>query len=310
MRRLLGRCRLLDRTDVHVLHAREVQCDWPTLVGHGRARAREVRAGMMVIDTIGRLAGIPGDAENTAGAAITAMRPLEGAAADGLSIVALQHARKGGGEPDEAGRGSSAWGGAADIIVSLTRCGAAHPDTVREIRSVSRYEETPDRVLIDLDEETHEYRVLGDTAHVATDRARAALLQELGDRQEHRETALYRLEGISRTTVQRVLSDLEHEHVAERLGRPHSRTDPTRWRLLSESVAHAPTTRGPLRREGENGRGPLTTPLSEWPTPSPVGAGHSDGPLASYGSRPHLEILEADIEDDAYFAALAEEVDR
>ena len=277
MRRLLGRCRLLDRPDLHVLHARDVTMEWPALVAAARGKAREVGAVLLVVDTVGRLAGLSGDSENAAGAAAAAMRPLEAAAGDGLAVVAPQHARKGGGEPDEAGRGSSAIGGAADIIVQLARCGAAQPRTVREIRSVSRYEETPDQVLVELDVERHEYKVLGETAHIAQDRARTAVLQVLHDRAEHRESELTSLQGISRTTVQRVLAELETSGRAERLGKPRSKIDPTRWRLASDHLAHGYGGVGKTDAEGENGAWPRPSPHVVLPTPSPVGAGKMFG---------------------------------
>ena len=72
--------------------------------------------------------------ENDAAEALRASRPLQQAAQSGLGVIATCHHRKGGGALGESRRGSSAFGGAVDIIVSLTRVSKA-PVTTTVVNS-------------------------------------------------------------------------------------------------------------------------------------------------------------------------------
>lgn len=151
-RALLARADLLDRTDLHVLSyglARAV--DWPDVVAAAVQKATGVGAGMVVVDTLPAWARLPADSENDAGTAMSAVEPLRAAAADhGLAIVIVRHARKGGGDVADAGRGSSAFAGAVDTMMVMSVV-ADHP-TWRRIRAVSRFDATPPELLIELTE--------------------------------------------------------------------------------------------------------------------------------------------------------------
>src|ERR671915_1661943 len=137
-------------------------------------KALEVGAGVLFVDTLGQFAGIRGDGENSAGEAHRAMQPLQEAAAKGLAVCITRHERKGGGEVGESGRGSSAFGGAVDIILSIRRAEGNVRPTVRVIESLSRFEETPDKLVIELTPEG--YRSLGDATAFAEKEARESIL--------------------------------------------------------------------------------------------------------------------------------------
>jgi AAA domain len=125
-RRLLERVGLLGDERLHILLMHEARgLAWPDMVASAVALAKP--GDVLVVDTIGRLAKLPGDSENDAGAAQAAMAPLEAAAALGLAVIVGRHARKAGGDPESAGRGSSAWSGVSDIVLQLTKPGASHP---------------------------------------------------------------------------------------------------------------------------------------------------------------------------------------
>ena len=49
------------------------------------------------------------------------MKPLQLAAADGLGVVVGRHERKSGGDIGDSARGSSAFGGAVDTIITISR---------------------------------------------------------------------------------------------------------------------------------------------------------------------------------------------
>jgi RecA-family ATPase len=164
-REALRRACLLDRGDeLRIIFRRDVtKLNWRDLVAQVATDAKGDGYGLVVVDTLGKFAGIRD--ENDAAGAAEAMVPLNDAAHDGLAVWACRHERKGGGEVGEAARGSSAFGGDADIILSLRRPEGNQRHTLRELHSLSRYDETPDRVLIDLTEEG--YSLLGDVESVA-----------------------------------------------------------------------------------------------------------------------------------------------
>jgi AAA domain len=117
-RKVLERAGLTDTEDLLVLHWHDtIGLEWPEVAKAAADKAVEFGAEVLVVDTLlGQFAGIRGDSENSSGAAQEVMQPLQEAAARGLAVVITRHERKGGGEVGESARGSSAFGGAVDII--------------------------------------------------------------------------------------------------------------------------------------------------------------------------------------------------
>src|SRR5262249_33463310 len=86
-----------------------------------------------------QFARIAGDAENSAGDALAVMYPLQIVAAmEGLAVVVARHERKAGGDVGDSARGSSAFAGAVDAILSIRRPKGNQPLTFRTIRTFSR----------------------------------------------------------------------------------------------------------------------------------------------------------------------------
>ena len=102
------------------------------------------------------------------------MRPLQLAAADGLAVVIVRHERKSDGEVVVAGRDSSAYAGAADIVLSIRRPEGKVRPTLRVIHALSRFSQVPDQMMIELTEQG--YRSLGSVQEVAAQEAEAAIL--------------------------------------------------------------------------------------------------------------------------------------
>lgn len=243
-RRLLERVGLVETDGLHILMLQDTRgCEWPTVGAEGLRKALDIGAEMMIVDTIGRLASLAGDAENNAGAAQAAMEPLEAAAAAGLAVIMGRHSRKAGGEPQEAGRGSSAWSGVSDIVIQLTKPGASHPPTVRKVSSVSRFEETPDEILIQLTDRG--YQLLGSEGAVAFAEAETLLRRALADAGgEMPQADLLRVRDdqdkpVGEGTARRVLEAWQQLHKAERIGQG-GRRDPLRWRWLVNNGATPP----------------------------------------------------------------------
>ncbi|MGH7686365.1 MAG: AAA family ATPase [Candidatus Dormibacteria bacterium] len=151
-RSLLVRTRLGGRHDLHVLSKRQVPgLAWQQLVDAARERVRETGARLVVVDTLGKLAGFTDDAENVSGPAMQAMTPLQALASQlNIAVLVLRHDRKSGGEVGESARGSSAIGGDVDVILQLTRVGGDGHERQRCLRTLSRFDETPAELTIEL----------------------------------------------------------------------------------------------------------------------------------------------------------------
>lgn len=111
---------VLGREDFVFLSWHDRAATWKATVEAAVAKAREIGAALVVVDTLSRWAGIK--EENDAGPAMEAYAPLKDAAGKyEIAFLCLRHARKGGGDIGEAGRGSSAFAGDADILADLRR---------------------------------------------------------------------------------------------------------------------------------------------------------------------------------------------
>ena len=155
----LTRAGLADRGDeLLILFRRDFRgLPWARIVEMAVAKCREAGAVLLVVDTIAKLAGIKN--ENDAGEWTAAMSPLQDAAHDGLAIWLCRHSRKGTGDVGDTGRGNSAASGDVDIILDLRRPEGNQPGTRRVLESLSRYDVTPEKSVIELRPEG--YALLG-----------------------------------------------------------------------------------------------------------------------------------------------------
>lgn len=239
-RKVLERADLADREDLYILSWHDVAgFEWSEVARGAVEKAQEVGAGALFVDTLAQFAGIRGDGENSAGEAQRAMGPLQEAVAKGLAVAVTQHERKGGGEVGESGRGSSAFGGAVDIIVSIRRGDGNTRPTVRILESLSRFEETPDKLVIELTPEG--YRSLGDATAFAEEEAREAVLEVLPSTPEHAVTMSelfdkLQEQNVKRTSAQGALHSLIADGQAQRIG-AGKKGDPYRHFLCAERGA-------------------------------------------------------------------------
>ena len=180
-KRNLRRAGLLGRRDLHILlWNRVVGWKWPDIVAEARRKAIDVGARVIVIDTLGQFSGIRGDNENNSGAAMLVMEPLQALSADRIAVLVSRHDRKSGGEVGDSGRGSSAYAGAVDVVLHLQRLlgrVATGRDRQRLLEGISRFEETPDKLLIELaQQEPYTYTALGDADVLRTQTLRREIL--------------------------------------------------------------------------------------------------------------------------------------
>ena len=208
-RQALERAGLLGRDDLSVLLWHEtIGVPWESVALAAIEECKRKKAKLLVVDTIAQFARLHGDAENNAGNALLAMQPLQEAAAAGFGVIMIRHERKSGGEVGDSGRGSSAFAGAVDTIISIRRpAGNARP-TLRQINAVSRFSETPDEMMIELT--ANGYVSHGSVEAVAIEEATHKLEAEAPTDPKHAKKLDELIEAakITRTTAQRAIETL------------------------------------------------------------------------------------------------------
>ena len=208
-RQAMKRAGLLGREDFVVLYFKDIgSFQWSSVAHAAIQECKRRKAKLLVIDTLTQFAGIEGDSENNTGDALAAMRPLQQAAADGIGVLVIRHERKSGGTVGDSGRGSSAFGGAVDSVLSLRRPEGHHKRNVRLLQALSRFDETPTDVLIELTDEG--YRSLGEPGDVATEQEKLKVLDAIpsGKKEALDIEALCDATDLSRAQLQRRLDEL------------------------------------------------------------------------------------------------------
>jgi hypothetical protein len=243
LREALSRAGLLEREDLHILQWRDTlnpPLPWADVVRVAVEKCDDVGARVLVVDTVSQFAGLGGDSENHSGDVLETYRPLQEAASNGLAVISVRHERKSGGDVANAGRGSSAFTGAADIVLLVRRPEGNHRNTVREIHALSRFDDTPDLLAIELTDDG--YVALGDSAAVANREARVALLKVAPTNESEAMTLedLTERANIKRTSAQEALEELCGAGVLRRIGKG-VKNNPLRW---FKADIHAAGTHG------------------------------------------------------------------
>lgn len=235
-REALARANLLARgVELRIVFRGDVAgMPWQKLVAAVVTDARRDGYGLLVVDTLGKLAGIK--EENDAGEGGRVMAPLQDAAHAGMSVLVCRHERKGGGDVGESGRGTSAISGDVDVILQLRRPEGNQPKTRRVIESLSRYTETPEKVVVELTDEEG-FVLLGDEEAVTLADALRKVSAHLHG--EFEQKAFWTLDELvdacdmTRAAVQRALREMERRKEIQRSGKGR-KGDPFRYTLAQE----------------------------------------------------------------------------
>lgn len=248
LRAVIARAGLADRDDVEFLFHRDVRgTDWPDVLETAVQRCRTIGARLLVIDTLPVFAGLAGEMENNAGDALEAMAPILSAAGEGLAVLVNRHRRKGGAaDIADEGRGSGAFSGTVDVILSLRRREGQGRPTVRVFAAASRFDETPEELFIELQDDR--YVVIGDDAAIEAQEAHAAVLAVLsaqggrgiGQKESWSVHQLVEATGKARTTIQRVLGELERAGIVDRRGEGR-KGSPVTYALEAPGIVSAQT---------------------------------------------------------------------
>jgi hypothetical protein len=222
----LKRAGLWGHKDLHILRWHQVSnSTWPQIAAKARAKCVQVGAKVLIVDTVGQFAGFKTEEENSSGPWMEAMRPLQEILPDGVAVINLMHGRKSGGEVGDSARGSSAGGGVADILVSIRRPEGNHGPNFRKIESLSRFEETPSGLVIELTPEGYVARGSNDTLAVDETRVKLHACLPTDESDSLNMKQLQQETGAKRATLLRVI---EEDATIKKTGRG-GRVDPFRY---------------------------------------------------------------------------------
>jgi hypothetical protein len=209
----------LDRTGNHdgapihvvLIHEHAWNMKWPEAAAEIARLAAQVKAKLVVIDTLSKWAGLIGDDEFSAGVAMGVMTPLQHLASCGCAVAVIRHERKAGGAVGQAGRGSTAWTGEMDAVIAVRRI--AGEKTQRLIAAVGRHDETPEERIVDFS--GSEYQMLGDPVDLRRLDEERQVIDSL-NYGEAGALPINELRGeMSRRTAERILGRLIREGIVQ-----------------------------------------------------------------------------------------------
>ena len=204
--------------DWHVLLRASVRSlEWDQVGELVHAYVTQHHVGLVIVDTLSDWAGLRGDDENSAGAALAAMSPLRHIAEAGCAVLAVRHERKGTAEIGEASRGSSAFGGAMDILLALRRTRGRGHENRRELLGVGRFDETPPAVTVQLNGDNRYHLVaFGEDARAKEAEDLVLSVLPVDEAWAMPESEVREKTELSHSTCSRALNDLAKRNVVGR----------------------------------------------------------------------------------------------
>ncbi|MFH1418774.1 MAG: AAA family ATPase [Planctomycetota bacterium] len=246
--------------------------DWIGFVEHIARLIRERKYSVIVLDTIAAL--LPCDNENDASKMLTALAPLHTWTEAGAGVLLAHHPRKGDAGEAQAARGSGALPGFVDIILELRRFDASRrEDRRRTLTAYSRFDETPDELVIELTDEG--YRAVG-TKGDARQTDRLGVIREILRADEPGMTAAEvrdawpEGDGIPRPGKRTIENDLKHGASAGSWAMSGSgkKGNPYRFRLPN-AIRAGSTSLGARNELGGDNPDAVTQAVIEYAESSP-----------------------------------------
>jgi predicted ATP-dependent serine protease len=217
---------------VHCLRRQQaLEASWATVVHQATVHCHRHGLDVLVVDTFSEWARIVN--ENDAGEVLGAVDALQIAAGSGLAVIVASHQRKAPGRFGEAVRGSNALTGAVDIVIELERSRSSRESNVRVLRAISRFEDTPEDLVVALTDDGYEVR--GDSETAKTEEESMLVLSVLDDLRSGTSEQLAEVTELHESKVRGVTNRLFE---AERIGRTGTgrRNDPFVWHRDSVST--------------------------------------------------------------------------
>jgi hypothetical protein len=229
LRASLARAGLLGREEISMLTFGDTfGFDWSAISAAAITECVRIGACLLVVDTLTQFTGVQGDRENSAGDALAAMLPVQRATNHDIGVLLSRHERKAGGEVGDSGRGSSAYAGAVDTVITLRRPKGSSRPTLRILQALSRFDEVPRELTIELTPDG--YKSLGQVNRIPEAETKSKVLVILQERTSDGATEAELVEQRSgtRTTVQRALHQLEEDGAVGHRGKG-SKGQPRRY---------------------------------------------------------------------------------
>jgi hypothetical protein len=229
---------------------------WPIVARAAIEECKRQNAKLMVVDTGPQFAKLVGDSENNSGAVLQALQPLQEAVAAGIAVIIVWHERKGGGDVSDAGRGSSAVGGAVDVILAIRRPGGNFKSNIRSIQGRSRFDDTPEEFLVELTK--NGYVPLGQAIDVENRKAQDAIHASAPNNEGDAMTleALLAAAKVSRPAGQRVIAEFLKDKKLARNGKG-VKGDPYKYWRPEIHSAQTTTYTGQNESRSHNGMGEM-----------------------------------------------------
>lgn len=143
---------------------------WVELLSEQGEFCRKNKVDLVIIDT---LAGFwPIINENDASEVGAAMLVLNHIVNENTAVLLIHHFRKSGGDDGVAARGSGALGASVDIMIDFKRLQGSTRSTERVLKTLSRYSETPEEMVIKLDPDNDVYLLESMTVSGVTKKVR------------------------------------------------------------------------------------------------------------------------------------------
>lgn len=170
--------------------------EWKKIIEQCSEYCQQKHIDVVIIDTLSEFWCVTD--ENNASEVKAALLPLNELINKNIAVLLVHHFRKSGGNEGTAARGSGALGAHVDIMVDFTRLDGNNPrDTQRELKTYSRFEETPPDLVIDFVDDHYISR--GTKADVSKDSKIKAVLSIIRDA------------GDSGLTIQEILPNWDSE---------------------------------------------------------------------------------------------------
>jgi len=196
---------------------------WLALIETAAALHQGQGSALVVLDSLAHF--LPAHSENSAGALLECLTPLQRLATAGMSVLLVHHPRKGKTMAGQSARGSGALPGFVDILIEMEHY--TRPDDLdrrRRLVAYSRHDQTPRHLLIELFADGSDYVVLQSGVEAAVGESWQAVLHVL--------TAAH-----AKLTRQEIL-----DHWPRDYDKPNATT---LWRWLTRAAAQ-----GLVRQEG------------------------------------------------------------
>jgi hypothetical protein len=150
---------------------------WESFIKHLAGIVVERGIEVVIFDTIFHF--WPAQDENDSAEVLKSITPLQRLTGAGAGVLLVAHVKKSDGGQGTATRGSGALPGIVDVILEFRRFDSSwNQDRRRVITTYSRYNSTPEELVVELSEDGLSYKLLGDRQD-ATKQARRATVSGL-----------------------------------------------------------------------------------------------------------------------------------